>query len=108
MAETAEMFDEEIGRYTELVTAIIDVSQVPYSEVAEWAEVTPESLDRMMKGEEEIPLRSLLLILECVAFDFGDFLTIGGMLYDSGIPWRRQVLRELKAIGYEPIVVRRD
>jgi hypothetical protein len=102
------MFDDEVGRYTGLLAAVIDVSQVPYSEVAEWAELKPESLDRIVKGQDEIPIRTLLLILECVTFDFGDFLAIGSMLRDSGTPWRQQVLDELKAIGYESVVFRRE
>jgi len=98
------MFDEEVRRFSELLAAIIDVSLVPLPEVEEWAELKPGSLDRMLKGEKDIPLRNLFLILECVSFDPANFFGLGGLTPRPGTPWRDQVLRSLKEIGYGPVV----
>lgn len=98
------MFDEEVRRFSELLATIIEVSLVPIPEVEEWAELKPGSLTRMLKGEKDIPLRSLFLILECVTFDPANFFSLGGLTPRSETPWRDQVLRKLKDIGYGPVV----
>jgi hypothetical protein len=98
------MFDEEVRRFSELLATIIEVSLVPLPEVEEWAELKPGSLDRMLKAEKDIPLRNLFLILECVTFDPANFFSLGGLTPRPGTPWKEQVLRKLKEIGYGPVV----
>jgi hypothetical protein len=98
------MIDEEVRRLSEVLAAIIEVSLVPLSEVEEWAELKPGSLGRMLTGEKDIPLRNLFLILECVSFDPANFFSLGELTPRPGMPWRDQVLRSLKEIGYGPVV----
>ena len=98
------MIDEEVRRLNELLATIIDVSLVPLPEVEEWAELKPGFLGRMLKGEKDIPIRSLFLILECVSFEPASFFALGGLTPRQGEPWRDQVLRKLKDIGYGPVV----
>ena len=98
------MIDEEVRRLNELLAAIIDVSLVPLPEVEEWAELKPGLLSRMLKGEKDIPIRTLFLILECVSFEPANFFALGGLAPKQGASWRDQVLRHLKEIGYGPVV----
>jgi hypothetical protein len=98
------VYEEEIGKLLELLATIIEVSLVSYPEIEDWAELKTGVLSRMLKGEKDIPLRSLFLILECVIFDPANFFSIGSLASKPGTPWRDQVLRKLHEIGYGPVV----
>ena len=99
------MFDDEVGRVIELLAVILEVSEVPVSEIEDWAELRPGFLGRMLKGEKGIPLRNLFLMLECVMFSPRNFFSLSGLPPEKGISWRQQVLRELKEIGYESVMM---
>lgn len=98
------MVDEEVRKLSEMLAVIIEVSLVPLPEVEEWAELKPGSLGRMLRGEKDLPLRNLFLILECVSFDPANFFGLAELTPRPGTSWRDQLLRSLKEIGYGPVV----